>query len=131
MDIIEVVIFFASLVIAAAIGASLLPGIIDDIKYNIYLTSTHSVALDVTGLMSLTAAATGDITIDYKVGENVPHAVAVENRLVNIIRVSDTKQNFKFSLPFSFTKSGEKLEQTGIAFLISRVNGVYRIVSSG
>lgn len=123
----EIVLFFVSLIIAGIVGSKLLPGILEDVKYNIYRASTHSIALDIAGLTSLTAVATGDIWIDYKIDNDEVHRVAVSNRLLNVTRAEDDKQNFKFSIPFSFTKQGEKIEQTDNKFRISKVGGVYRI----
>jgi len=116
---VEIVLFFVSLVIAGIVGAALLPGIMKDVKYNIYRASTHSIALDVASFSSLTAIATGDITIDYKIDNNIVHKVAASNRLVNVTRAEDDKQKFSFSIPFSFTKQDK--EQRGSAFKISKV----------
>lgn len=124
---VEIVLFFTSLIIAGVVGAALLPGILNDIRYNIYRASTHSIALDMAGLASLTAVATGDIHIDYRLDDGAVHEVAVSNRLVNVTRAEGDKQIFKFSIPFSFTKQDEKIEQKGDNFRISKVGGVYRI----
>ena len=124
---VEIVLFFVSLVIAGVVGAALLQGIMKDVKYNIYRASTHSIALDIAGLTSLTAAATGDIRIDYKIDNSVVHRVSASNRLVNVTRdvtrAKDDKQKFSFSIPFSFTNQ----EQSAAGFKISKAGGVYRI----
>ena len=114
---VEIVLFFVSLVIAGVVGAKLLPGVLEDVKYNIYRASTHSIALDIAGLTSLTGAATGDIRIDYKIDNGAVHRVSVSDRLVNVTRAEDGKQKFSFSIPFSFTNQ----EQSAAGFTISKV----------
>jgi len=115
---VEIVLFFVSLIIAGVVGAKLLPGVVEDVKYNIYRASTHSIALDIAGLTSLTAIATGDIWIDYRIDNNIVHKVVVSNRLADVTRAEDDKQNFKFSIPFSFTKQDG---QSAANFRISKV----------
>ena len=125
---VELIAFFLSLALAVYMGYRLLPGVVEDVKYSLYRTSSHSIALDINGLISLPAVATQDIAIDYQMDEKAVHKIAVANRLVNVTRVDDPRKNFVFSIPFDFIGQGEKIEEAKPNVRFSKVNGVFRMV---
>lgn len=105
---VEFIAFFLSLALAIYMGYRLLPGVVDDVKYSLYRASSHSIALDINGLISLPAVATQGIRIDYQMDEKAVHKISVSDRIVEVTSVADPKKDFKFSIPFDFTRQGGK-----------------------
>lgn len=127
---VEFIAFFLSLALAIYMGYRLLPGVVDDVKYSLYRASSHSIALDINGLVSLTAVATQDITIDYQMDEKALHKITVENRIVEVTSVADPKKDFKFSIPFDFTPTGEKIEEAKPTVRFSKLDGIFHMVGA-
>ncbi len=125
---VDVLLFIAYFAIAVWFGTMLFPKIIEDVQQSIARTSTHAVALELSGLTSLTGAATEDIKIDYDIQDEVVHEVTVKGKLINVIRVDNTKQNFLYSLPFKFAIDDTAV---GANFRIFKLNDEYGIEKIG
>jgi hypothetical protein len=94
---------------------------------DIYRTSTHAIALDISNLISLTGISTGDIYVDYEIEPRVDHLVSIEKRVVTVTRCKDNdvcgdeeklkkQPKFKFSVPFDFSE----MKVEGSKFRISK-----------
>ena len=124
---VELIAFFLSLALATFIGYSILPGVVNDIKYSLYRSSSHSIALDINGLISLPAIATQNIIIDYQMDEKAVHKITIAGRIVTVTSVDDPKRQFVFSIPFDFTEKREMVEPN-VRF--SKLGGIFHIVGS-
>ncbi|MBI4010266.1 MAG: hypothetical protein HY361_03705 [Candidatus Aenigmarchaeota archaeon] len=118
-----VILVFLSFVVVSVVSYVALDKISKQILEDAKRTTTQIVALDISSLISLTNAAAGDIVIDYKTDKR--SSVAIENRIITV-KGEDSRKEFNFSIPFD---AGKLPDQSGLSFVISRVDGVTRIVA--
>ena len=120
---------FMIFVVSMVAGAYFLQNVVTDKKIEAYRTSTHSVALDVSNLVSLAKAATGDIKIEYEVPDVSQVTIKTENNLVKVTRIlkeHKVAQTFIFSTPFDLGNT----EQSGTKFTISKIDDKVRILGA-
>jgi len=120
--------FVLFLLLASYVGATVFAAAQADVKAELYRTSTHAVALEISNLISITDIATGNIHINYQVDRDIEHIISTENHVVTVARKEENLpeekfQKFKFSVPFEIGK----IRQSGTRFLISQENGIHRI----
>ncbi len=131
--------FFLIVLLLAYVGANIFTAVTTEEQIDAYRTSTHSIALDIANMISLTGIATDDIYLDYEIEPKLGHQVNIEKRVVTVTRCKDNERcgtdeelkkrpSFKFSVPFDFSE----MKIDGSDFRISREldesgNNKYRI----
>jgi len=84
------VIGIAAMALIAILLVSLIPGIFDAIMEEIAFTSSSIVARDIAGLITISSASTGDISITYEAfAEGVCYNVYVEGGVVIVEKLGE------------------------------------------